>query len=435
MKKKFLLTLLVLLSISISLFAMGAKEVGANEKAVTVISNTAIDGGSELLVKDTDGVQIIYRTNADTVSAFPTSWIESGDVLIIKDNGMMTMSLPGQTTATEIRNVTVAQNMGIYNFTFGETESYPAATEETPVEVVEVAVEEKAPETLQEKFSYGYGYDLITSYKAQGLTVNAGYFARGILDFYNLEESTLLLPTSEMVDRINNYFENVLGTVTDYDPGKEPASLDEVRALPATEDDTELFSYAYGFYLAYQHYYGGVDFAPEFFVEGSLDAIFGNEPLLTQEERSAAMDEYVAQIQAEYDAYIAELKTTNKAAADAFLADNAKAEGVVTTDSGLQYIVNVEGDGATPAAEDTVTVNYTLRDLNGNVLDQGTDAQFVANMTVPGFEEALLTMKVGSSITAYVPPELGYGENGTSNIAPNSLLIFDIELTGVTKAE
>ena len=125
----------------------------------------------------------------------------------------------------------------------------------------------------------------------------------------------------------------------------------------------------------------------------------------------------------------------NLAAANSFLEENKKQEGVVTTASGLQYKVLVQGSGNTPSKDAQVEVKYTLKDINGNVLGSTGDESYYYNLSevVPGFREALMLMNPGSSITAWIHPDLGYGENGTSNIEPQSLLVFDIELISITE--
>lgn len=444
MKRRIIaLSTALMLVASLSLFAQGALELPESETAVKVISVTATDTGYDILAQNQEGVEIIYHTSSDTDAKYPVQLIREGDVLAIQDNGMMTMSLPGQTSAVSLRNITTFAVRGFYNTSFAEVVEYPAIDTEVPVILSEEAPAEQAageaeelaaPSTLEERFSYAYGYDLISSYITEGMIADARYVARGVIDFVDNTYNTLI-PIDDMMGHINNFFENVYGTEAAVDFGPEPASLAEVKALPAPETDNELFGYSYGFYLAYQNFYGGVEFLPDYFAEGALDAFFGKTPLLTEAERASAIDEYITLLQSQYEAYVAELQSSNLVAAEAFLADNATAEGVQTTESGLQYIVNQEGDGATPAEYDTVTVNYTLRDINGNILDQGTNASFQPAGTVEGFKEALLMMQVGESMRIFVHPSLGYGENGNQVIEPNALLIFDIELTGVTPAE
>ena len=105
----------------------------------------------------------------------------------------------------------------------------------------------------------------------------------------------------------------------------------------------------------------------------------------------------------------------------------------VALDSGVQleFILDDTTEGASPAADDTVNVNYTLTLMNGNVMDQGENVDFNLQSLIPGFTEAVMHMTVGDTVRAYIPPELGYGETGTPTIEPNSLLIFEITLNSI----
>jgi len=126
----------------------------------------------------------------------------------------------------------------------------------------------------------------------------------------------------------------------------------------------------------------------------------------------------------------------NHAAASAFLARNGKKKGVVTTTSGLQYQVLKEGQGSTPKAGDTVTVNYRGTLLNGKEFDssykRGQPATFPVDRVIPGWQEALKLMKPGAKWRLFVPPKLAYDLNSPPPIPPGSMLIFDVDLMGVT---
>ena len=126
----------------------------------------------------------------------------------------------------------------------------------------------------------------------------------------------------------------------------------------------------------------------------------------------------------------------NKAEGAAFLAENEKKEGVITTESGLQYKVLTKGEGATPAKTDKVTVNYKGATIDGKEFDssykRGTPATFPLNRVIPGWTEGLQLMKEGATYQFYIPSELAYGSRGAGrDIGPNSTLIFDVELIKV----
>jgi FKBP-type peptidyl-prolyl cis-trans isomerase len=125
------------------------------------------------------------------------------------------------------------------------------------------------------------------------------------------------------------------------------------------------------------------------------------------------------------------------AAANAFLAANAKADGVVTLPSGLQYKVVQAGPagGASPRADDQVQVNYEGKLLDGTVFDssyqRGQPATFVVGELIPAWTEALQKMHPGDVWMLYAPPKLAYGEKGAGPIPPDSALVFKIELISI----
>lgn len=126
----------------------------------------------------------------------------------------------------------------------------------------------------------------------------------------------------------------------------------------------------------------------------------------------------------------------NLAKAQAFLNENGQKQGVKTTASGLQYEISREGDGPRPAADAQVRVHYEGRLLDGSVFDSSYERKqsisFPLNQVIDGWQEALQLMPVGSKWRLYLPPELGYGRRGMGQvIAPNSLLIFDVELLAI----
>ena len=130
----------------------------------------------------------------------------------------------------------------------------------------------------------------------------------------------------------------------------------------------------------------------------------------------------------------------NKAAGEAFLAQNKTAEGVVTTESGLQYKVITEGTGATPADGDIVKVHYTGTLLDGtkfdSSVDRGEPLEFPIGAVIPGWTEMLKLMKVGEKVTAWIPSDLAYGPRGRGPQIPgNSTLVFEMELIDTRAAD
>ncbi len=126
----------------------------------------------------------------------------------------------------------------------------------------------------------------------------------------------------------------------------------------------------------------------------------------------------------------------NKQAGEAFLVENATKQGIISTDSGLQYEIIEQGEGRTPSATDNVTVHYKGTSLDGKVFDssydRGQPATFPLNRVIKGWTEGVQLMKEGAKFKFYIPSNLAYGERGAGgSIGPNETLIFEVELIKV----
>ena len=169
------------------------------------------------------------------------------------------------------------------------------------------------------------------------------------------------------------------------------------------------------------------------FVKGFISALLGDSVPM---KHADAEKYYREQVEA---AKKAKLDETIKAG-EAFLRENAKKEGVKTTESGLQYKILKTGNGEIPAPIDEVEVIYEGRLIDGTVFDatskhngQKTD-KFRADRVIKGWTEALTMMPVGSKWQIYIPQNLAYGDRAAGDvIKPGSTLVFDIELVGVKK--
>ena len=128
-------------------------------------------------------------------------------------------------------------------------------------------------------------------------------------------------------------------------------------------------------------------------------------------------------------AYAGEYTLSANATPEEFMAWNARQDGVITTESGLQYKILKPGSGPTPTDEDFVTIAYrgSLRD--GTEFDKAPSIQLPVAQMVPGFSEALKLMPRGSTFQIWLPPKLGYGEQSPSpQIPANSVLVFEVDM-------
>ena len=121
-----------------------------------------------------------------------------------------------------------------------------------------------------------------------------------------------------------------------------------------------------------------------------------------------------------------------------YLEENAKKEGVMVTDSGLQIQHEVEGSGKQPNASDTVEVHYAGKLINGSQFDssydRGQTISFPLNGVIAGWTEGLQLMKEGGKAELTIPANLGYGERGAGGVIPGgATLIFTVELISVSK--
>ena len=192
-------------------------------------------------------------------------------------------------------------------------------------------------------------------------------------------------------------------------------------------------SYGIGFQMGQQlqsNPFEGLDL--DSVVAGLKDAFTGQAPQVDNDTLRDAFGKIHQRMQAAK----AEQHKEAIAEGENFLAENAKRDGVVTTESGLQYEVLTTGEGAKPTADSTVRTHYHGTLINGSVFDssydRGQPAEFPVGGVIKGWTEALQMMPVGSKWRLYVPHNLAYGEQGAGGaIAPYSTLVFDVELLDI----
>ena len=169
---------------------------------------------------------------------------------------------------------------------------------------------------------------------------------------------------------------------------------------------------------------------------GISDAYTGTELALSDEDRTQAKTTFQTQLR---EAMMKEQAMTgdkNIAEGKAFLEENAKKPGVVTTESGLQYKIITSGDGKQPTASDTVTTHYKGTLIDGREFDssykRNTPASFPVKGVIKGWTEALQLMHVGDKWQLFIPSDLAYGPTKRSElIEANSTLLFELELLSI----
>ncbi len=204
----------------------------------------------------------------------------------------------------------------------------------------------------------------------------------------------------------------------------------------ATKLDTEKqqLSYIFGIQVGQNMMTEGVDLDMDAFTAGVADMFAKKQPQLDQ----ATAEKVIGEFQQKKAKEMADQMNVKQEEAKKFMAENAKKDGVVTTESGLQYQIIEEGDGASPTANDKVIAHYKGTLLDGTVFDssydRGEPATFPVGGVIQGWQEVLPMMKEGAKWNIVVPANLAYGPRGAGQlIGPNETLVFDIELIAITQ--
>ncbi len=205
-------------------------------------------------------------------------------------------------------------------------------------------------------------------------------------------------------------------------------------------DETAKINYSVGYQIGGDFRLQELEIREQAIVKGIQDALSGNDALMTPQEMQSTM--------AELGKHVAELKKKNRQELaqqrrqqnQAFLLENAKRPGVLTTASGLQYRVMEQGGGGggnSPTLNDTVLVTYRGKLIDGTVFDhspEGNPVSFQLDKVIKGWREALQLMRRGDHWQLFIPSDLAYGEQGNgAKIPPDSTLIFDLELLSIQK--
>ncbi len=205
---------------------------------------------------------------------------------------------------------------------------------------------------------------------------------------------------------------------------------------PALKTQKDKVSYVIGTFVAKDMKKQGIDLNGDLFVKGFMDALAGAKLAISDKEAEDVMNVFKTEMGAKKQAETKKIAEENKKQEEAFLGENKKKEGVHTLESGLQYKVITEGSGNKPTLYDKVTVNYRGSLINGTEFDssykRNQPATFALNSVIPGWSEALQSMKTGSKWQLFIPSQFAYGAAGAGGlIPPNAMLIFEVELLSI----
>jgi FKBP-type peptidyl-prolyl cis-trans isomerase FklB len=213
------------------------------------------------------------------------------------------------------------------------------------------------------------------------------------------------------------------------------ACLCRAEDTPGLKGEKEKESYSLGYEFGSTLKRRPLDLDLAVIVEGIRDALEGKGPKLTAEEMKEIIAGMKRKVWTKQQKLYQEMLARNLKEGEAFLAENAKKEGVKTLSSGLQYRVLREGTGPSPKATDRVTVHYRGTLVDGTEFDDSYRRNEPSTVrifgVIQGWTEALQLMKTGAKWQIFVPAKLGYGERRHGRIPPNSVLIFELELLSI----
>lgn len=200
------------------------------------------------------------------------------------------------------------------------------------------------------------------------------------------------------------------------------------------DTDMKKASYAIGQQIGGNLKQQNIEFDADALAAALKDATAGKNEMTKEDMQAAMMKLQELAMKKQQESAEANAKSGKE-----YLEKNKSAAGVKTTASGLQYIVEKEGNGASPKKDDVVKVHYKGTLTNGEQFDssydRGQPAEFPVGGVIPGWTEALQLMKVGGKAKLFIPPELAYGPSGRPGIPANSVLVFEVELMEIVKQE
>jgi FKBP-type peptidyl-prolyl cis-trans isomerase FkpA len=275
----------------------------------------------------------------------------------------------------------------------------------------------------RDKVSYAIGVDVGNSLQPVGPFIDVAAFERALINTFAGKPPLMSEDEARATDQLLRA--NLAAADGTPVPGMPPGSK------PPTVDKTKvgLFLGTYVVGPSLLPFKGEVDTAVLAQAVRNV-AVKSGTPLLTVEQAQAEMQAYLAKRQGVQG-------QRNREEGAKFLTANKTQKGVITTPSGLQYMVLREGNGQRPMPTSRVRVNYEGKLLDGTVFDssyqRGQPAEFPLNGVIAGWTEGVSLMPVGAKYRFWIPSNLAYGPQGApgGTIGPDATLTFDVELMGI----
>lgn len=280
-------------------------------------------------------------------------------------------------------------------------------------------------------FNYAYGVRLAGEIKASGYSISGPYFALGM---YDASEKTSSSRFYSLIE-INSILYSYVPAGTFSLIGDRPSTIEAVNSLSAPKNEIEAFSYAFAFKIVRDNVSSGIEIEILSLLQGVLDTLYSDSLPLTDDEIQSAMNLYIEYLNTEYYKELEETAISNREKAALFFEENKKEEGITTLPNGVQIMLldSDEVTGNSPTQYDRVLMDYNEYVLSYETGElEYTDADFGVEIHLidlnNGLQSAITSMHTGEAIRAFIPPELSGMEDGTADIPPYSVYVYDIAL-------
>jgi FKBP-type peptidyl-prolyl cis-trans isomerase FklB len=292
-------------------------------------------------------------------------------------------------------------------------------TQRIPENMHGIKVNGLAVNTQLDSLSYALGSLWGQDMKKSGLRVISNAFYFGAFDYINHNADSIM-----GFKQANNYLKSRFSTML-LQTKDLPLDDDMLFNKIAIKTPFDTFSYALGYVMSKRAYAFGIDDVNPALLTGIMACLNGDSSMFDYASANQYLNIYVEN---RLVALNGDIKRENEAWFDS----NAKKPGVIIHPSGIQYKVLKEGHGRRPDTSDIFVCNYTMRLIDGTVIDSqhatGEPLKFYIEAVIPGWGEAMLSMRVGDSWEVYIPSELGYRSRGLhQKIPPFSNIIMDID--------